>query len=309
MACVLTDLNNFDLLAVTGRDAVKFLQGQLTCNVESVSAEHSVLGACCNLSGRVIASLRIITIDSTILLLTTGKMGNVVKRTLDKYIVFSKADITDESSRFERYGLCGPDAEKCLLVLFGEAPAEQNGVIQFKGGVAYRVDSAYPRFEILVSKSESYILDRIHNMDITDDMEEWGLADIRQGLVQITPEIQESYTPQSLNFDVNGIVDFKKGCYTGQEIIARMHYRGKAKKRLYRACTQGAHPAASTSVMHGDKIVGELISVARAANGDHEMLLVLPCELVESAQTLELYNPGDGQGATHRAHLHILDLS
>lgn len=309
MAITLTDLNNFDLLAVRGSDAVKFLQGQLTCNVESVTAQHSVLGACCNLNGSIVVDMRIIAMDSTLFLLTTNKMGSVLKRTLDKYIIFSKAEIADESAGFERYGLYSDDAEKCFLALFGEVPVENNGVKQFKGGIAYRVASVTPRFEILVSRNEPQMLDRLHTMAITDDMEEWELADIRQGIVHITPETQDVYTPQLLNFDLNGIVDFKKGCYTGQEIIARMHYRGKAKKRLYRAITKG-HVSIHSTVMHDNKIIGELVSVARAPNGDYEMLLVLPCELAESSQDLELYSPASGtdEEQIRKAHLQIFEL-
>lgn len=297
MASILTDLNNFDLIAVPGPDAAKFLQGQLTCNVDNVSLTHSVTGAICNVNGRVISDLRLLCVDGTLHLLCSRGMGVALKKTLDKYIVFSKAQTVLSTSSFERYGLHGGSAEATLRNLFDAAPVEIGDILQVEGGIVYRLEDKEPRFEILLPVSAEDTLDKIQALGVTDDLEEWELADIRQGIVHICPDLQDTYTPQLLNYDINGSVDFKKGCYTGQEIIARMHYRGAAKKRLFLAKVENATVNQESRITHQGENTGEIVSFARTELGNYELLAILPCDLVLQNAELLLQNVGsNGQG-------------
>ncbi len=290
MASTLTDLNNFDLIAVPGPDAAKFLQGQLTCNVDVVSLTHSVTGAYCSVNGRVISDLRLLSIDSTLHLVCSRGMGAALKKTLDKYIVFSKAQAVISTSSFERYGLHGSSAEETLCKLFGGIPEGPGDILQVDGGVVYRLADKQPRFEILVSVSAEDALDKIQSLGVTDDLDEWELADIRQGIVHISPVMQDSYTPQLLNYDLNGSVDFKKGCYTGQEIIARMHYRGAAKKRLFLAKVEDVRVTQDSRITHQGESTGEIISFTRTEEGHYELLAILSCDLVDQKAELMLQN-------------------
>ncbi|OGT70656.1 MAG: hypothetical protein A3H44_01680 [Gammaproteobacteria bacterium RIFCSPLOWO2_02_FULL_57_10] len=310
MASTLTDLNNFDLIAVTGEDAAIFLQGQLTCNVEKVTTENSVCGAYCDINGRIISDLRLIAMNGALYLLCSRGMGFALKKILDKYIVFSKAKTVLATSQFERYGVYGSGAQETVKSLFGAVPQEQGHVVPIEGGVVFRLAGAEPRYEILVSVDQDELLERLQEIGVTDDLEEWELADIRQGIVHINPEIQDTYTPQLLNYDLTGLIDFKKGCYTGQEIVARMHYRGTAKKRLYRAAVQDVRVSLESQITHKGEVAGEIISVAMTDSGSHELLAILPCELIAQKVTLELRNDHSdiGEGKAVKSSLKILPL-
>ncbi len=291
MPSTITDLNNFDLVEISGEDAVSFLQGQLTCNMERLNPTHSLRGAYCDLKGRVISDMRVLQGTNGILLVASKGMGYALRKTLDKYIVFSKAKTSLATRQFERYGISGQDAAATLRKLVGDVPESMDEVRVFEGGYVYRLPDAHPRFEMLVSVENDETLDTLQDLGVTDDLDEWELAEVRQGIVHIHPEIQETFTPQLLNYDINGIIDFKKGCYTGQEIVARMHYRASAKKRLYLAsATSEMRITLETLILHKGESVGEIVSIARTESGDSEFLAILPCELVEQSQKLELVN-------------------
>tara|TARA_R100001377_G_scaffold78999_1_gene56988 strand:- start:1482 stop:2432 length:951 start_codon:yes stop_codon:yes gene_type:complete len=290
MACTLADLNNFDLIAVSGDEANTFLQGQLSCNLSKLSAQQTLLGTYCDLKGRVISDMRVLLLGQEILLLCQSGMGNALRKTLDKYIVFSKAKTAHKTAQFERYGLYGPDATKTVIELFGAAPQSAGEALCVEQACVYRLPDAQARYEVLVGIDNEALIERIQDLGVTDDLEEWDLADIRQGIVHIHPDIQESYTPQLLNYDLTGHIDFKKGCYTGQEIVARMHYRGTAKKRLFRACVEGIAASTDSLLLHKGESVGEIVSVALSDSGKFEMLAILPCELVEAKAVVELRN-------------------
>lgn len=310
MACTLTDLNNFDLIAVSGEEAAAFLQGQLSCNINHLSPTHTLLGAYCDLKGRVISDMRVLQSENEILLLCQSGMGNALRKELDKFIVFSKARTTLRSQEYERYGVYGTEARNSLIELFGTAPESPGDAITVEQGLVYRLADAQPRYEILISAENDAIIERLQDLGVTDDLDEWDLADIRQGTVHIHPDIQESYTPQLLNYDLTGLIDFKKGCYKGQEIVARMHYRGTAKKRLFRASVNDFPASNASLVLHKGESVGEIVSLTRSETGEFEMLLILPCELVEKNATFELRNGSleSGEKAGTSARLTLLSL-
>lgn len=310
MASTVTDLNNFDLICISGAEAAQFLQGQLSCNLDKLSAAQSLWGACCDIKGRVLSDMQVLQMGADIYLLVQSGMSFSLRKTLDKYIVFSKAKTALVSSSFERYGVYGPHAEKTLTDLFGSAPEQVGQVVHIEHALAYRLPDAVPRFEVLVSLENAALIDQIQDLGVTDDLEEWELADIRQGIVHIHPETQETYTPQLLNYDLNGVIDFKKGCYTGQEIVARMHYRGLAKKRLYRGLVKDLRVSTESLILHKDEIVGEVVSCSRTENGEYEFLAVMPTELVTSGAKLNLHNGSVESGAKNApsAAIQILPL-
>lgn len=310
MATTLTDLNNFDLLAVTGDEAAKFLQGQLTCDITKVTPTQSVRGAYCDINGRVIADMRVLASGSSFLLLTTRGMGYALKKTLEKYIVFSKAAIKLETSSWERFGVYGASATQTMQSIFGTVPENADGVVARADCLVIRLPDAQARYEILMGADNDEIRDQLEDQGITDDLEEWELADIRQGSVHITADTQDTYTPQLLNYDLTGVIDFKKGCFPGQEIVARMHYRAPAKKRLYRATVKGVRAGSDSMIMAGNESVGEIINVAMTESGHYELLAILPCELVDQKAHLELRNHPDdgGEARASKASLQILEL-
>lgn len=309
MASMLADLNNFDLITVNGEEAAKFLQGQLSCDLSKLTAGRTLLGTYCDLKGRVISDMRVLLLGEEVLLLCQSGMGNALRKTLDKYIVFSKAKTSNKTSQFERFGFYGLEARNTVIALFGAAPQDQGEAVAFDQAIVYRLPDAEPRFEALINKENEDLIESVQDLGVTDDLEEWDLADIRQGIVHIHPDTQENYTPALLNYDLTGHIDFKKGCYTGQEIVARMHYRGTAKKRLFRASAEGISVDTSSSVLHQGERVGEIVSVAQVAAGQFEFLLILPCDLVEKKARFELSNDNLETGEKRKATSAITLLS
>jgi tRNA-modifying protein YgfZ len=267
-------LADFDLLAIEGSDACRFLQGQLTCNVEKVSETVSVCGACCNLKGRVIADFRLYLIDDVYYLRTTAGMGAVLMNTLQRYIVFSKARIAQVTENFLCYGWNSAvsPADSLPAGFIRNVPQGMNASKVSGAAVMISLDDKQERYELIVPMDNAGGLSS--QASGNHGHAAWHLADVRQGVAHIRPGQQELWTPEELNFDLRGLVDFRKGCYTGQEVIARMHYRGKARKRLYLLCadtSEFSHPPAR--LRDGSGAIAEVVD--QAAENDTLYLLVI----------------------------------
>ena len=292
-------LSHEGVLAVRGPDASKFLQGQLTCNLNYLSDSQSSLGARCNQKGRMQSSFRILLQGDGCLLAMARELLEPQLADLKKYAVFSKATLSDESASWVRFGLAGGDATLGSLGL--ALPQEDGAVVRTEDLMAIRVSS--DRAELWVPAEQAEHRARQLAAQLPEgELNQWLLGQIRAGLGQVMAQTRELFIPQMLNLQAVGGVSFKKGCYTGQEIVARMQYLGKLKRRLYRlALPAGELPAPGTplfSPTHGSAI-GEVVLAAQATD-QVELLAVLQAEAVEDGNlhlgTLE--GPG----------LHLLDL-
>ncbi|MGZ0785020.1 CAF17-like 4Fe-4S cluster assembly/insertion protein YgfZ [Pseudomonas saponiphila] len=292
-------LSHEGVLAVRGPDASKFLQGQLTCNLNYLSDSQSSLGARCNQKGRMQSSFRILVQGDGCLLAMASELLEPQLADLKKYAVFSKAKLSDESANWVRFGLAGGDATLSGLGL--ELPQEDGAVVRSDDLIAIRVSS--DRAELWAPAEQAEHLARQLAAQLPEgELNQWLLGQIRAGLGQVMAQTRELFIPQMLNLQAVGGVSFKKGCYTGQEIVARMQYLGKLKRRLYRlALPTGELPVPGTplfSPTHGSAI-GEVVLAARATD-QVELLAVLQAEAVEDGN-LHL-------GALEGPSLHLLDL-
>ncbi|WP_265534199.1 CAF17-like 4Fe-4S cluster assembly/insertion protein YgfZ [Pseudomonas saponiphila] len=292
-------LSHEGVLAVRGPDASKFLQGQLTCNLNYLSDSQSSLGARCNQKGRMQSSFRILVQGDGCLLAMASELLEPQLADLKKYAVFSKAKLSDESANWVRFGLAGGDATLSGLGL--ELPQEDGAVVRSDDLIAIRVSS--DRAELWAPAEQAEHLARQLAAQLPEgELNQWLLGQIRAGLGQVMAQTRELFIPQMLNLQAVGGVSFKKGCYTGQEIVARMQYLGKLKRRLYRlSLPTGELPVPGTplfSPTHGSAI-GEVVLAARATD-QVELLAVLQAEAVEDGN-LHL-------GALEGPSLHLLDL-
>lgn len=231
MASSITNLSRFGFLAVNGKDARSFLQGYTTCDVDKLDETHN-LGAICNLQGRMVTNFRIAeTGDGLILRMNRG----LVQRTLDflaKYIVFSKATLLDVSEQWHCYGITGdkPSAE---------------------------VD------QILLSVDDDrYELWRQSELPTTGDTAQWNTMECRQGLAWLEDATAEQYLPQMLDLHALNAIDFDKGCYLGQEIVARAQYRGQLKRRLHCSDTTTELTVGTELFSDAGRNIGEIVAVA-----------------------------------------------
>jgi folate-binding protein YgfZ len=292
-------LSHEGVLAVRGSDAGKFLQGQLTCNIGYLNEHYSSLGARCTQKGRMQSSFRILLEGDGCLLAMANELIEPQLADLKKYAVFSKSKLTDESAAWVRFGLSDGDAALAELGL--ELAAQSSVVARSEGLIAVRVSAG--RAELWAPSEQAEALRaRLAPRLREGTLDEWLLGQVRAGIAQVLPETRESFIPQMLNLQAVGGVSFKKGCYTGQEIVARMQYLGKLKRRLYRLQASGADvPAPGTplfSVGHASA-VGE-VALAAPAGENVELLAVVQADALEKAD-LRL---GDPEGCA----LALLDL-
>lgn len=237
MTSKIVQLSDNQFIRFSGPDVRKFLQGQLSCNMERLAPTQSLRGAICNLQGRVVADLRVLQVHDYCLMQVGAGMANIVVTTLSKYAVFSKVKLDIQDSHPAPFGILGtPD--DLVTALIGSIPQEPDSVVQTEEASLIRLPGNAPRFELWFHNKQAAdtFRARVPAAQLAN-LAAWRRADIAAGIVHVDSSTTEEYTPQLLNYDISGVIDFKKGCYTGQEVVARMFYRGIAKKRLFLAST------------------------------------------------------------------------
>ncbi|HEY0287731.1 MAG TPA: folate-binding protein YgfZ [Pseudomonas sp.] len=273
-------LSHEGVLAVRGVDAGKFLQGQLTCNIDYLSDVKATLGARCTQKGRMQSSFRILIEGDGYLLAMARELIEAQLLDLKKYAVFSKSKLTDESASWARFSL--NDGDGALAALGLDLPQDTDAVVRANDLIAIRVSPGRAELWARVDQA-SDVHTRLAGLLAEGSLNDWLLGQIRAGIGQVVGQTRESFIPQMLNLQAVGGVSFKKGCYTGQEIVARMQYLGKLKRRLYRLnLSSNELPEPGTplfSPVHSSA-VGEVVIAATAANGI-ELLAVLQADAAE----------------------------
>lgn len=299
---VACDLSHLGLIAARGPDADNFLQGQSTCDVRQVTLEHSLPGAHCTLKGRVFACFRMFRRgDACYLELPRTLMEPTLNR-LRKYLLRAKATLEDCSDSLARIGVAGPTAAVLLEQTLGRVPEDINGVIHARGSDAagitvIRLPGPTPRFELHGAVQD---LSAVWNILIPAVMpvgtEPWRLLDILAGTPAVYPETVEAFVPQMLNLQLLGGISFQKGCYTGQEIVARTHYLGKLKRRMVLGRVDSPIPPRPGDPLFSPQAdasqsAGQLADACRHPEGDYAVLAVALIECAERG-TLHLSEVG-----------------
>ena len=253
----LTRLTQLGVILVTGPQAREYLQGQVTAALQRLGPDYVQLACCNSPQGRVQAVFWIMErSDGIALLLPSSMLESTVAR-LRKYVLRAKAKI--EPAPHLQVG-CIPRTDLPLDIgLPGEKSHHE------AGGISY--------FSLL-SHDHVVVVGPLQAQVDTAREVEWKLAHLRAGLPQIYPETHESFVAQMLNIDLLGGVNFDKGCYTGQEIIARAHFRGTVKRRMFLFRTAGPAPAPGTRVLAGDQHAGEVVD-AVVSDAGSELLAVV----------------------------------
>jgi len=269
--CQFTQLEHEALLHITGSDALKFLQGQTTCDTRKVDAEHSLPGVYCTPKGRVVCDFLLSQLGTEHFALRLRRDIRAVSgRTFGKYIVFSKASLEDGRDDWHVVGVWGKDAATALGEVFGPPPTAQFGATAGAGFVLVRTDERGERFECFLEDTAAgdYLTRMGERMRPGADAE-WRAGEIASGIARIEAATVETHVPQTLNYDLTGHISFNKGCYTGQEVVARLHYRGKPKHRTRLAelpadtdCAAGA-PVFDSVSGHS---AGSVVNAARTAS-------------------------------------------
>lgn len=217
----------FVILKITGDDASRFLQGQLTCNIDELADQSASIAAFCNAKGRVISTLLVIKTETDFLLILPSTLVETVRKKLQMYVLRSKVTIqvpTDLQIIGLASGLNKADSPT----------SEQHFTCEADHGLLFvRMPSKSPRY--LCVGSVDTIESALPKDLQTASSNEWQYLDISSGMPWFEITRSEQYIPQMLNIEKLGGISFTKGCYTGQEIVARTHYLGQAKRQLHLA--------------------------------------------------------------------------
>lgn len=269
-------LDDRALMAVRGPQALEFLQGQVTCDLRELEEGVSLWGAHCDPKGRMQINFRVLREDEqTLLLQVPTDMVPIARESLGKYILFFRAELEEASERPHLRGLMGPDAES-LLGRHWRAPAAEPGRwLSDEWGILLTL--ADGRYEAWLTEAGARALDAALGQPEAD-RERWWLADIEAGWGWVRPTTRGRFTPQALNLPEIGGVSFRKGCYTGQEVVARLHYKGKLKQRLHRLSLAGderpeLRPGLPIQNAAGKK-AGELVLAAATADNSQCLAVV-----------------------------------
>jgi len=260
-----TLLENSGMLSVTGRDAIQFLQGYITNDAEKLSAEIWQPGAFCNLQGRMVANFRMVNQTGELLIKMDKPLVDVIQQFLQKYIVFSKAETADATDSYCQVGVAGEAATTVLEQIFGSVPDGDQSCSVKDGHVIILISGDNPRYELwLQSDTAKTVLDALGKDLVQLDYQTWALKEIQAGWAWITTETSEQFIPQMMNLQAQDAISFDKGCYLGQEIVARMQYLGKLKQRMhrYRIITDNPPKLGDKILTSEEKVIGEIVSYA-----------------------------------------------
>ncbi|HXH04406.1 MAG TPA: folate-binding protein [Candidatus Competibacteraceae bacterium] len=249
---VLCDLSPLALLAIAGADAVAFLQGQLTNDVQRVDASHSQLTAHCNPKGRMLFLGRLLrhAEEGLLLCLPQPLLDTALKR-LRLYVLRAKVALADRSVELARLGVAGPQALARLAQRLGPLPEAADACRHYDGLSVVRLPGPRPRVMLIGPVVQCRSLwQELAALARPAGYHAWRLLDILAGLPSLHPTTVEAFVPQMVNLQLLNGVSFRKGCYTGQEIVARTEYLGKLKRRMYLARVASDEPPAPGSPLY-----------------------------------------------------------
>ena len=286
---ILTALSHLGILEISGEDAVTFLQGQVTNDVKQLNGHTSQYAGYCTPKGRLLALFLAFAHADHLHLQMPAELIQPIMKRLKMYVMRSKVSIIDKSADIVCLGLAGPSADKQLQNLLGAYPNEAHALMTLEKATILRLPDALPRFLIFTNATHAEnIWQTLANDAVKVGKSVWDYLEIQSGIPEVVTTTQETFVPQMLNLDALNGINFKKGCYTGQEIVARTHYLGKIKRR-----TLLAHLESNTSPQAGESLqlkgaeeaIGQIVRVAPAPQGGFDVLAEIRLECLEDSDT------------------------
>ena len=285
---ILTDLSHAGLIRVEGTDAVEFLQGQLSTDIDRLDDETCQLSSWNNAKGRVVTLLHLFHWDGAIYLALPSALTPPVLKRLSLYVLRSKVKLTDATNTLARFGIAGPGANTLLAQSGVSVPSTAMAVTHVDGTQVIRLHGDVPRFTVKAPVPKLIALwEQLEALGVRPaDDEDWALTKLLAGEPSVFPETSEHFVAQMLDLDKLGGIDFKKGCYIGQEVIARSHYRGGVKRHLVRAEARLSMRLKAGMEIHAkgqDSPVAEVVDARLDGSGMCQMLLVIQDDAREMA--------------------------
>ncbi|HSH98622.1 MAG: folate-binding protein YgfZ [Methylophilaceae bacterium] len=287
---ILADLSHIGLLQLDGEDAADFLQGQVTNDVKKLDGSNFQYAGYCTPKGRLLALfLAFAHQDHLHLQLNRELLVPILKR-LKMYVMRSKVIIKDVSDDIIRLGVAGPEALSAMNTCFGaeSVPQQAYALTTLAQATLLRLPSDTPRYQIYTTKDHAAdIWATLSKLAKPANKAQWDYWEIQAGIPDIAPATQEAFVPQMINLDALDGINFKKGCYTGQEIVARTHYLGKVKRRTQLAHVKSEQaPQIGDEITSNNEIVGKVVRSAPAPETGYDLLAELRLEILEQGNEL-----------------------
>jgi folate-binding protein YgfZ len=282
---LLAPLPEIGVLHVAGDDASAFLHNQLTQSITDIQAHETRLAAWCNPKGRTRALVRVVPSDTGLLLIANAEVLEAIQPTLQMFIFRSRVALTSLSDREGLMGMAGPVAANLLTETVGTLPATAGHLLRAGDlHVIALASESTQRYLVLAPADQlSALWQRYKTALSRADSQFWQLLNIQAGLPEVSLQTQEMFIPTMLNLEPLGGIHYEKGCYPGQEVVARMHYLGKLKRRMYRAAIAAEPPAPGTAVNDSTGAeAGQVVTAAPASDNGSELLVV--CRIEKAAQ-------------------------
>ena len=280
-------LNHYSAIALNGEEQSKYLQGQVTCDV-TTSTEHSLLvGAHCNAKGKVFSAFRLLNRNAAHLLIQPKTSIEYSIAELKKFGVFAKVEIS-ETDKLSFFALVGKNTPSILQNSFTRIPDSLNPVVQSGSTTLIYIAGKQARYILIDTAAtlEGVLVDM--NLPVYNNAV-WDLLEIDEGFVQLPAESSGEYVPQMLNLQAINGISFTKGCYLGQETVARMQYLGKNKKALFSLSTSLKQPLQNDDVIEKQlgenwRKAGDILSVYQADDGNCYLQAVMGNDINDATQ-------------------------
>ncbi len=289
-------LHYYATVKVTGSDALPFLSRQLTCDTDAISPERAGFGAWCSPKGRVVTLLHLIKHPEALCLLLPEDLLDSTLQRLRMFIMRDDVVLeTGDENPFDTLGFLGADSLSLLEKITGTPmPTESWQTVQGKGFSLTRWPGSDCQRVVLVGTRTMVenTLERCVESLPQCTFNDWQLQDIRAGIPVVTPATREHFVPQMINLERIGGVSFTKGCYPGQEIVARTQHLGRIKRRMFIGRIQQCEvipQAGGNLVNDGGENVGSIVSCATRGDGGCDLLAVVS---LSKAQGVLLLEPG-----------------
>ncbi|MCW8899464.1 MAG: folate-binding protein [Gammaproteobacteria bacterium] len=305
---IIADLSYYALIEASGDDVVEFLQGQLTNDIKLVTDELGQLSAYCSPKGRILASFRIFMRDGHYFLKLHSDILEATLKRLRMFVMRSKVELTDSSDKFARIGIAGTNSSNKLTTIFTALPENTDESLTEDEMTIIKLPGTLPCYEVHGPVEKVKVLwQKLQNDAVAVGENSWNLLTIRAGIPEIVAETVEAFVPQMVNLQAINSLSFTKGCYPGQEVVARMHYLGKLKRRLFIGSVEtDTLPIPGQSILtesENEEKAGQIVSASWSNDKSVEILAVLQIEKAEN----EVLHIGSNDDSTIHT-IQLIDL-
>jgi tRNA-modifying protein YgfZ len=284
---IVSPLTHLGLLRCSGEDAQTFLHGQLSNDVNQVTRERSEYAGYCSAKGRMLANFLLWQDDQAYYLQLARSLLPAMQKRLAMFVLRARVKLADASESRPVLGLAGGAAAAVLRELFAALPREAHQVVHDPAnGTLIALPGA--RFQLIAEfESAKRLWDKLSAVLTPVGPPCWEWLEIRNGIPLITPATHEQFVPQMANMELIGAVNFQKGCYPGQEIVARTQYLGQLKRRMVLAHVAGDVMPQPGDALFGGALDGQasgmVVNAQAAPDGGYDLLAVIQIASVTQA--------------------------